>query len=263
METIEHHIEDIKNIREELSWRVKIAYTSNVAFYTIILFVLGALLQEKTQISLIELKKSNIDLYVGIFSTIVILLAVFATTLTANHMVEKKIELYILQIQKKILKKSPDEKIEIPKFSWISFLYANEHEGYLKTKKKSRKWYYGALSIHPALQYGLPNLLPLFILIHTCFSFCPLVWFMKIYYVIAGLIWAASCFQVIMFFKYFNKMSAEHREFFEKHVDPYFKSNPQKEENMKNNKRIFKGIRYGSVILKITKYLLKKKQHEK
>ena len=222
---MEHHIEDIKNIREELNWRVKIAYTSNVAFYTIILFVLGAFLQQNMQVSLLELKKTNIDLYVGIFSTITILLAVFATTLTANHMVEKKIELYILQIQKKILKASSREKIEIPKFSWISFLYANEHEGYLKSKKSRRKWYYAALAIHPALQYGLPNVFPLCVFIFTCQYFCQLIWFVQLYCILAGLICAASCFQVIMFFLYFNKMSAEHRNFFKDHVDPYFKNN--------------------------------------
>jgi len=147
---MEYHIEDIKNIREELNWRVKIAYTSTTIFYGVITFVVGLFM---TKDGYKALDVGNKDFFIPLASTIAIMMSLFAATLTANHLIEKKIELYILQIQKKILKKSEHVEIDTPQFSWISFLYADEYV-YSKSMQKLHNF---ALAVFPALQYGLPN----------------------------------------------------------------------------------------------------------
>jgi len=221
---MEHHIDDIKNIREELNWRVKITYTSTAVFYTVIIFVLGIFVQEGRRFDM-----EDANLFISLSSTISMLITLFAVTLTANHLTEKKIELYILQIQKKILKSSPRAKTEIPKFSWISFLYADEYGHYLKSGKFVQRLHNFAIYVHPVFQFILPNLISLFILGLIAYQgFCGEQMFCKahivtlVYYIFVCIMCLASFILIAAFLIFFKKVKDEHRDFFYKHIHSYF-----------------------------------------
>ena len=220
---MDKHIEDIKNIREELNWRVKISYTSTTIFYAVIIFALNIFLQNDKKFEV----KENVNLFVFVCSTISMLMILFAVTLIANHLTEKKIELYILQIQKKILKKSSDERIEIPRFSWISFLYADEYRCYLEARKFHQYLHNFALYIHPIFQFVLPILISLFILLLVFFFvintyYCKVHIIALVYYIVICLMGLSSVPLAIAFLIFFKKLKKEHRSFFYTHIHPYF-----------------------------------------
>lgn len=214
---MEHHIEDIKNIREELNWRVKITYTSTAVFYTVIIFILGIFVQEGNRFDI-----EDKNLFVSLSSTISMLITLFAVTLTANHLTEKKIELYILQIQKKILKGSPRAKIEIPKFSWISFLYADEYGHYVKSGKFIQGLHNFAIYVHPVCQFILPNLVSMFILgLIAYLGFHGAHIMAVIYYIFVCIMCLAAFLLTAAFLMFFKRVKDEHRDFFYKHIHPY------------------------------------------
>ncbi len=87
MKEVERHIDDIKIMRDEINWRVKLAYNGSVIFVSIFTLLTSYILNSKTtDFSML----TNDDIIViGLSSTI--LIAVYIGILSANHLVEKQI----------------------------------------------------------------------------------------------------------------------------------------------------------------------------
>lgn len=86
--TIGYYIDDLKSIREELNWRVKIAYTSNLTVFPGLAGLASFLLSKDLDANIVYI----------IACTISLLLSMYVNLQVFNRLIEKKIELYILKI---------------------------------------------------------------------------------------------------------------------------------------------------------------------
>lgn len=183
------YIDDIKNIREELNWRVKLSYTSNITIFPGVTGLASFLLS----------KDLNADSMYIIASTLSLILSMYVNLQVFNRLIEKKIELYILDIQKKL-----KDEFGIKTHSWISFLYG----------EPSRFSIIGHLSLF--YQYIFPNI------ISSVVVFIP---FIKVgieeisLYLILLLLFAVilnglSYVLIFIFFIYFRNVRKDHHQFY-------------------------------------------------
>lgn len=77
---IKFYLDDIKNIREELNWRVKVAYTSNITVFPAIITI-------ATFFQSLELSTDNALFVSGVISLV---LSMYVTLQVINRIVEKK-----------------------------------------------------------------------------------------------------------------------------------------------------------------------------
>ena len=203
----EKHIDEIKNLREEINWRVKISYTSNVLFLIIISFVSNYV----SEPNIFKLRETQIS-FIGLIS--VILISMYSSILNGNHLIEKRIELYILHLQKKLF-----ELDNFPHHFWISYLY-----GYRFKKHKFIRFLSIISSTTVGLfQYAFPIILSMFLLIYlnvnyNAFKTYPFL------YIIALIIFLISFLSGLFFLIFVSKLSKEHTIFFNDIVLPYMSS---------------------------------------
>jgi hypothetical protein len=115
---VTHWIDEIKSLRTENDWRLRIIYMGPTYYVSALLITSGlavklfasANLRENYTLTFVALMFSLANaLYVGV--------------LTGNHYIEKKIELYILSIEKKIFSYTGEAY-----FYWISFQYGENFD---------------------------------------------------------------------------------------------------------------------------------------
>lgn len=185
------YLDDIKNIREELNWRVKIAYTSNITVFPGLAGLASFLLSRDLDSSLIFIISSILSL----------ILSMYVNLQVFNRMIEKKIEAYILSIQKKIKK-----EFHIQTHSWISFLYG----------EASRFSIIGYLSLF--YQYIFPNIVSLVILLIPVIKYG--IKNTGIYLILlngfAFLLNILSFVLISIFLIYFRNIRKAHHEFYHK-----------------------------------------------
>lgn len=185
------YLDDIKNIREELNWRVKIAYTSNITVFPGLAGLASFLLSRDLDSSLIFIISSILSL----------ILSMYVNLQVFNRMIEKKIEAYILSIQKKIKK-----EFHIQTHSWISFLYG----------EASRFSIIGYLSLF--YQYIFPNIVSLVILLIPVIKYG--IKDTGIYLILltgfAFLLNILSFVLISIFLIYFRNIRKAHHEFYHK-----------------------------------------------
>lgn len=192
---IEHYIEEIKNIREELNWRVKIAYTSNLAIFPSLAALAGFLITKNIESENLYLITTSLSLIITMYGSLQIF----------NRMIEKKIEQYILTLQKKIYKKNNKKAI----YSWISFLYGdNLHSNNIILMGYTSIFY----------QYFLPNIIGTIILLIPVFKhkIGELSIYFILFYVFCFILNLIVYGYIIMFLKYFNKVKRNHIDFFKR-----------------------------------------------
>ena len=202
----EKHIDEIKNLREEINWRVKIAYTSNVIFLIVISFISNFIANDRIS----QLDDKKIEL-VGLI--IIILITMYSSILNGNHLIEKRIELYILQLEKKLF-----ELDNFPHHFWISYLY-----GYRFKKHKLMR----ILSVISSttvgmFQYAFPNLFSLFLLIYLAIKYnavnnYPFLFSLSTFSLLI------SFLSALFFILFLSKVAKEHTKYFNETVIPYIK----------------------------------------
>lgn len=185
------YLDDIKNIREELNWRVKIAYTSNITVFPGLAGLASFLLSRDLD-SLVIFTISSI---------LSLILSMYVNLQVFNRMVEKKIEAYILSIQKKI-----KNEFHIQSHSWISFLYG----------EASRFSIIGYLSLF--YQYIFPNIISLIILLMPVikYGFENIGIYLILLTGFAFLLNILSFVLIYNFIIYFKGIRRAHHEFYHK-----------------------------------------------
>jgi hypothetical protein len=190
----EFYIDDIENIREELNWRVKIAYTSNLTVFPSLTGLATFLLS----------KELDIDNYYVVACTLSLVLSMYINLQVFNRMVEKKIEAYILTVQKKLRK-----EYKLHSHSWISFLYG----------EPSRFSIVGHLSLF--YQYILPNIISTVVLLIPYFKLGidNLNKFFLFLYLFAVILNILSYVLIFSFLYYFKDIRRQHYLFYKKNTN--------------------------------------------
>jgi len=185
----EFYINDIENIREELNWRVKIAYTSNLAVFPSLTGLATFLLTQDLSLPVSYIVASFLSL----------LLSMYVNLQIFNRMVEKKIEAYILTVQKKLR-----DECKVESHSWISFLYG----------EPSRFSIIGHLSLF--YQYIFPNIVSTIVLLPPFFQFCikELNILLLTIYILAFLLNMLTYIPIFVFIFYFKNVRKNHYSFF-------------------------------------------------
>lgn len=187
----DYYIDDLKNIREELNWRVKIAYTSNMTVFPGLAGLASFLLSRELDVNLIYI----------IACTISLLLSMYVNLQVFNRLIEKKIEMYILDIQK-LLK----EKYNLKCHSWISYLYG----------MPSRFSIVGYLSLF--YQYIFPNIISSVILFAPSLKsyFWDLNGYLIALFATALILNIFSYVIIFIFIVFFKNVRIEHYKFYKK-----------------------------------------------
>lgn len=189
--TIGYYIDDLKSIREELNWRVKIAYTSNLTVFPGLAGLASFLLSKDLDANIVYI----------IACTISLLLSMYVNLQVFNRLIEKKIELYILKIQKQL-----EEGYNIKSHSWISYLYG----------MPSRFSVVGYLSLF--YQYIFPNIISTIILFVPSYKcmFWTLNGYLIAFFAISLLLNMLSYAIILIFILFFKNVRKEHYEFYQK-----------------------------------------------
>lgn len=199
------HLNELLSMREEVNWRVKMSYTSYAAFFT--LFGFGATLFSK---DLVEL--DGHQLYF-IYNGISILISTFVGVMNANHIIEKRLELYMLELQRIMF------KIEkYPHHYWLSFLYGYKdykNSTWLSTIAKYLRASVGFfIYLIPILASGL-------LLFYSCrqlFCGCTIG---QIFGIISWLIWLLAFGSLILLVINMSSLSNKHEKFYNTNVIAY------------------------------------------
>lgn len=216
----ESHLDELKSLRDEINWRVKIAYTSSAVFISVMGALIGALTQK--DYNEIIIKNNGSVVILGLLFAL--LIAMFIGIINSNHIVEKRIELYSLNLQKAILVDTTE-----PIYSWLSYLYGHKNTNSMFFTY-IEKIFSGGVAI---FQYVLPNFLAILILIilnskcNACEGYPFLFTFVCILVGIA----ICSTLYLAYFVSIVNK---EHTEFYKDHVEKYFNTNNEFLHEAKN-----------------------------
>jgi hypothetical protein len=209
---ISHYLDEIKSMRDEINWRVKMAYTGSLVFLTAIIVPLSSFFQKDSTI-LNELK-SNQDTLTIVCMIALLAISAWAGVQNANHLVEKRIELYSLELMK-IVKNISGH----PYNSWLGFLYGNS---FFKSKFKTSV----AKTLNASVGffiYFLPNLVAFFIwgfLINYGCVQNYRIWFSVVTFFV---IVAAST--TLMFFFYVHKVNSMFTIFYKEEMKDFFINN--------------------------------------
>ncbi len=213
-EVIVNHIDEIKAMRDEINWRVKIAYNSSIVFISALTLIGGSLFAKDNLL----LENIGKDEEVRTLSGIGILIAIsaWAGVQNANHLIEKRIELYSLDLIK-IIQRNTNHAY----FGWLGYLYGSV---FFRNARKNTLARLFNSSIGFFI-YVLPNLVAIcvwvLLIIHGrilphiyLFTFASVVLFIAI----------GSTF---MFLFYVIKVNKECTAYYEKYMKPYFKNRGQ------------------------------------
>ena len=217
MEKWEGHLDELKSLRDEINWRVKIAYTSIATFISVVVFALGFIVdREQNKIA------GNLSGYIPLAILLIAgLISMFMGILNANHIIEKKIELYSLKIQRKIMQEAGE-----PVYSWLSFLYGyKSKENMLFTFLE--KLFSASIGI---FQYAIPNLLALTIIIVIA-NKTPIIKDYTFLYIIIAILVGLSILSSIYLGFFVSIINKEHGAHYHKYVRKFL-------DNYKSDEKI-------------------------
>lgn len=206
---IAYYLEEIKSMRDEINWRVKMAYTGSLIFLSAIIIPLSSFFQADN--TLVKEIKENPDTLTVVGIIALLAISAWAGVQNANHIVEKRIELYTLELMKVVSKFTG-----YPHASWLGFLYGNS---FFKNKTQTTIAKYLNASIGFFI-YFLPNIVALT-------GWIGIIAFGKIseysiWFVIATIFVFITICSTFMFFFYVNKVNKLFTEFYEKKMSVYF-----------------------------------------
>lgn len=216
MEKWEAHLDEIKSLRDEINWRVRIAYTSSAGFISIFAVIVG-----------VVLKQDMNDILMGNNEGLIIaglvfagLIAMFVGILNSNHLIEKRIELYSLHLQRAIYKKHGE-----PIYNWLSYLY-----GYKSVKNPIFTLIEKVFNAGVALfQYALPTILAISILVLLNSKLGAYEKHPTLFIFISTLV-VISLFSSLYLAYFLSIVHKEHSIFYKQYVEKFFYDN-EKEEN--------------------------------
>ena len=210
-EIVVFNIEEIKSMREEINWRVKAAYNSSIAFISVITFVIGQLFNSENEI--IESIEKDPDLFMMTSIAMLIVISAWVGVQNANHLIEKRIELYSLDLMKTIYATS-----EHIFFSWLGYLYGKV---YFRRRVKNLVAKLLNASIGFFI-YFLPNLIAFGLWIYLL-QFKEIQNYMPMFVLASFFILIAILTSFLLFF-YVIKVNLRYTKFHDKYMEPYFKS---------------------------------------
>lgn len=210
-EIVIFNIEEIKSMREEINWRVKAAYNSSIAFISVITFIIGQLFNSDNNI--IDSIKENPDLFMMTSIAMLIIISSWVGVQNANHLIEKRIELYSLQLMKTI--HSTSKHIF---FSWLGYLYGKV---YFRRRVKNSLARLLNASIGFFI-YFLPNLIAFGIWIYLLNrieirNYLP-------FFILATFFLVISISTSFLLFFYVIKVNRRYTDFHKNYMEPYFNS---------------------------------------
>jgi len=207
-----YQIEEIKNMREEINWRVKIAYNASIIFISAITITGGTLFSSENRF----LESVTQDSEVMTLSGIAVLIAISAWVgvQNGNHLIEKRIELYTLDLLKTIYYTSNHVF-----FAWLGFLYGSV---FFKNRFKNLLSKFLNASIGLFI-YFLPNLVALsiwvYLLLHADLKTH------KILFCVASFFLFVAIGSTFFFFFYVVKVNNQFTEFYKSTMKPYLEKN--------------------------------------
>ncbi|WP_425390997.1 hypothetical protein [Ekhidna sp.] len=208
-EVVFYNIEEIRSMRDEINWRVKVAYNSSVAFISVFSFVVVQLFS--TENTFIDSFESDPDLFIKAGLGIIILIAAWVGVQNANHLIEKRIELYTLDLMKNVYKESSHVF-----FSWLGFLY-----GSVFFRRKSKNFIAKFLNASIGLfTYFLPNIIAFGIWLYFLIMI-PLKGYLPFFYLASFFVMIAMSTSFFLFF-YVVKVNNNHTKFYKEVMQPYF-----------------------------------------
>jgi hypothetical protein len=208
---IRNNLEEIRSMRDEITWRVKTAYNASIIFTGAISLIVGSLFTDSNKF-LDKIKDPDIMTICGI--AILIAISAWVGVQNANHLIEKRIELYTLELMKVVYKRKKHVY-----FSWLGFLY-----GSVFFRKKYKNFLARFLSASIGMfMYFLPNLLTLCVWYYVYAN--GLIRKYMVAFIVATLFLAVAVGSTIMFFFYVVNVNAKFTAFYKKIMHPYFEKN--------------------------------------
>lgn len=117
-ENVPYFLEEIKSMRDEINWRVKMAYTGSFIFISAIVIPLGSFFDDGN--TLLDRLREDNDTFTLVGVILLIAITAWSGVQNANHIIEKRIELYTLDLMYAVTKATGH-----PHASWLGFLYGN------------------------------------------------------------------------------------------------------------------------------------------
>lgn len=207
---IEYHIEEVKSMRDEINWRVKTAYTSSIIFISAISVLGGTLFS--TDNTFIETVKKDPEVLTQSGIAVLIAISAWVGVQNANHLIEKRIELYCLELLKVIFFESKNVYC-----SWLGFLYGSD---FFKNRVKNFFGKFLNASIG-MFMYFLPNVITLILWFYLMFKTPVNKHYILFFF--ASLFVFVAVGSTILFFFYVVKVNKKFSEFHDKIMLPYFK----------------------------------------
>jgi hypothetical protein len=218
----EAHLDEIKSLRDEINWRVKIAYTSSAGFISVFGVISGIIISQDLE----KIARNNSDGLIIIGLLFSGLISMFMGVLNSNALIEKRIELYTLQLQKVMLSEAKE-----PIYSWLSYMY-----GY-KTKKKSTLFTFIEKTFNAGIalfQYALPIILAISILIVLYYNTSAFDRF-PVFYIFITILVAIAFFSSLYLAYFLSIVNKEHTKFYIDSVEPFI--NKYNENIIHENKK--------------------------
>lgn len=208
-DNLTHYVEEIKSMREEINWRVKIAYNASIIFISAISVIGGTLFSADNKF----LEKIETDPKIMTISGIGILIAVasWVGAQNANHLIEKRIELYTLELMKLVHAQTGHVH-----YSWLGFLYGSKF-----FRKKTKNFFASFLNASIGMFiYFLPNAVAIGVLYYLATS-APIGDF-KFLFAVSVVFFLVAMGSTFLFFFYVVKVNNKFTEFFKTNMQPYF-----------------------------------------
>lgn len=206
---IQFNIEEIRSMRDEINWRVKIAYTSSVVFLSALAFTVSTVFSNEN--SFLETLTNNPDLRMKSGLVFLVLISAWVGVQNANHLIEKRIEMYTLSVIKVIYSRSNEVT-----FSWLGFLYGS--------RVFQRDMYNNAAKFLNAsiglFIYFLPNFLAIIVWIYLI-SIETMTTFPSYFFVVTFFLIVAVGSSALLFF-YVLKVNKAYTEYYAKFMREYF-----------------------------------------
>jgi len=209
---LQHTVEEIKSMRAEINWRVQSAYASSIAFIAFLGFA-GQTIFSSSSTLMIKLQSDPQLLFIVATCTLIIISA-WVGVQNANHLIEKRIELYTLDLLKSIY-----ANYNHVFFAWLGFLYGST---YFNNKFGNGVAKFLNASIGMFI-YLLPNVVALIIWIYMLCNFnISEHW---LFFSAASVFFMVSMGSSFMFFFYIIKIDKLYTDFYKKVMKPYYKKN--------------------------------------
>lgn len=212
---VRQHIEEIQRMRGEIDWRVRAAYTSSLAFISIISFVVSTLFDENNTFR--EQAENDDPVFLYALMGITAFLAAFLGVQNANHLIEKRIELYSLHLIKRVKQLTGQ-----PFAMWLPFLYGHP----IFRRRQANSWAKVLNASIGFFQYFMPNMIMLGLCAGLWFKYYglgpdTLPWWTPIGMVFVSFFVLLAAGTTIYFFSFMKRLDSQMTRFYKHDVAPY------------------------------------------